>query len=157
MSGNLPEIEKMQGVRFSDQGRTIHLQVVLGGRLAEISMPSSQVPDIHSKITGAMDALLEAGILKRPPGPAPTRQVQTWKLGGNTFQKNLTALLIDEGLSTEILLVFPDLAALQIADAIEQKVLDGLSLDDQKKLMEAVERSTGRKPRIILPGGRRPH
>lgn len=152
MTEELPEIEKMEGVRFSDQGRTIHLRVMLGGKLAEISMPSAQLPDIHSKLTGALDALREAGILKRPPGPVASRQVQTWKLGGNTFQRGLTALLIDEGLSTETLLVFPDLAALQIADAIEQKVLDGLSREDQRQLLEAVERSTGRKSRLILPG-----
>lgn len=150
-------IQKLSGIRFSEGGTIAHLRVGLGpdSKAAELSFPVAGVLDIWTALGGIVAALRDEGVLpaeEKPPGTQTTGiMTKSWKLGGNTFDKNILALLLDEGQSTETLRLFPSIVGLQIADAIEQTVLNGLSLDEQKALMTEVEKSTGRKPRIIMP------
>lgn len=156
MTGGLL-IHKLSGVRFSEGGRIAHLRVGLGeeGKAAELSFPVEGLADIHASLSGIINALRDEGILpqeEKAPGTQTTGiMTKSWKLGGNTFDKNVVALLLDEGHSTETLRLFPSIVALQIADAVEQIVLNGMPVEDQKKLLAEVEKSTGRKPRIIMP------
>lgn len=159
MSGNPPEIEKIEGVRFSDEGRTVHLLVKLAGRPAELTMPSASLPDIHARLGGAIDALRDAGILP----PAPQSQVQginvtTAKVRrGGLIGQPRVAILINDAQPHETMLVCTEFSSLKLADDLQMAVFQGMSLDAQKKLLEDVERASGRRPGIIMPSGRRPH
>lgn len=145
--------DRFGGFSLSEDGETV--QMLIGtaepGKGITVTMPLANLPQFYLHMGVLIDSAIMGGALPAH-GAKPVRNVQSWKVGENSMAPNFTAILIDQGLTQETLLLFTDLAALGMADAIQQKVFAGMSLNDQKALLVEVEKATGRKPQLVIPG-----
>lgn len=145
--------DRFAGFALSEDGQTVQMMIGTGepGKGITVTMPVHHIPEFYLHLGVLIDSAVMAGVLPSQGGK-PVRNVQSWKVGENSMAPNFTAILIDENLTQETLLLMTDLAALQMADAIQQKIFTGMSLDDQKAMLKEVEKATGRKPQLLIPG-----
>lgn len=145
--------ENLAGYRISDDGSSVTLYLGMPdtegpGAVLELTLPAPQLLGLFAAVGGIIDKLRMAQLMPREV-TKPARPMQSWKVGSNSYAPGMIALLFDEGLTQETFLMTPALAALQMADAIEQEVLRGMSADQQRDMMAEVEKAAGRRPRII--------
>lgn len=144
------------GFAISEDGKTI--QMAFGadkaGELILLTMPTAGLPEHAGHVRALLDALRMAKVL--PPGEAvPATPMQTFAIKNSALGQmaHVTALVINEGLATEAFVLMPDLQALKMADAIQQKVFFGMSAEEQRKMLKAVEGERPQAPRLIMPAG----
>lgn len=141
------------GLTADQQSLRIALGGAEDGKQVFLDMPAAAFPGFVVQMVNTLNSLIAGKVL---PGfeSQPGYVAQRWKVGRNDDPrvKEMVALVLDEGLQTEVFRLFTDLDALRIADAIEDLVFLGLSPDDQRKLVETVQ-AQKKKPAIILPPG----
>ena len=138
--------------------RSVLLAFPTPNGMAELTMPSTELPTYLDALAKLLDHLRLNKIVP-PLETATAKMVQTMIVGapalqGGDFSK-FTAINFNKGLSDEAFWLMPDVMALTMADGIEQKVFNGMSLDDQKKMIEQVEKNRGKHNLILPPGMRR--
>lgn len=145
--------ERLKGFSFSDDGSVV--RIFLSPPVADtpdvvLTMPVGQVEEFWAHLGNVVDSIRAANGGKI--APAPPQMVASWQVGGNSMMPNFVAIMFDQGKPSERIMLMPDLAALQMADAIEQKVLAGMSVEDQRVMMKEVEKARPgppTKPRLI--------
>lgn len=147
--------ERLRGFAIGEDGKTVSIYLnapAEGVPDVMITMPTENVEDFWNHLGDLVETIRAANGGKVEP--KPPQMAVSWKVGGNTMAPGMTALMFDADLPSQRIILMPDLAALQMADSIEQKVFDGLSVVDQRSMLKEVEKARGGKPRLIIPRGR---
>lgn len=139
------------GVDFTEDGSAVTFRFTGPNNVATMTLPKGELAHVHTALGGVIDALIMAGVLDKRAGEV-MRVTQSWKVGGSQLAPNHVAVMFDEGLLNEAVVLLPFLPALQVADAMQTQVFSGMSVDDQRAILNEVEKAAGKTPRLILPG-----
>lgn len=143
------------GFDISDDGQTVIMMFGEPPQGVVLRVPSQAVAGFYAGLGAVLDTLRAAKMV--PPGEAvvatmaETVTVRESKLAG---LEKFAGVVINEGLTSETFTIMTHLTALRLADALQQAVYAGMSLEEQRKLTKQVEDSRGNKSGLILPPGR---
>ena len=152
-----PHIEAaaFAGFQISEDGRRVEMRLSAGddGRFVALTIPVDKFTELYQHTRLLMDSTIQAGVVAPMQSPSGGRPVQSWKVGASNRMElaRFTAIMFDAGLTSEMILLMPDLQALAMADAIQQKVLAGFSEDEKRTLMKEVEEARAGKRDVRTP------
>lgn len=141
------------GLEFSDDAQHVTVRLNGEGEQPAMTVPVQSLPLLWLQLGMVIDSLVKTGVLKAERSK-PTRINETWQVGANSMAPGFTAMLFDEGSVQEHLVLMPDINALQMADAIEQKVLQGLPKEMQQDMLKTVEAKRPGGKKFIMPPSR---
>lgn len=161
MSDDIYDATGIEGFGVSADGTmvAITLGAKQGGGRIEMRMPAEKLPEFHAHL-GELIHQLQAAELLPAPGRAAgavARGVKHWMVGrpDDPAVTKTTALMFDEGMPSELLLLMADIDVLKLADAIEQQVFKNMTGAEQRRLLETVEKDKAKSKLILPPGMKR--
>ncbi len=145
------------GASISEDGERAVLQLsdAGGDGYIALTVPKAHLGAIIESLQALQDVFRTAGLLAPAPPGEGGKLVQTWRVGASNRAElaRFTAIMFDAGLNGESIKLMPDLQALGMADAIQQKVLGSFSEDEKRQLLKAVEDARTGKDKLRTPLG----
>lgn len=139
--------------------KSVRMQIGVGeGKSVYLHIPTASLPAFQQNIGHFIESLRAAGILPPAQVERPGGLLRKWQVGRSDLKgtEKITVLHLNQGTAIEMLYYAADLDALQIADAIERTVFQGMPMHDQQQMIRDVEQRRGGK-KIILPPGVKPN